>query len=190
MTKEVPRKRFPQALVIFNNVVESADNVPTEVKRLRRAISESLAENNQRSALNRRFCRQREINPKFFPKVVAWLFRQDTVRRFKKAGGYWAVQQLTSALPKISHGAKPHVALGMNKGGASEIWGFTVAEDALIYARHLHLNEGYSIDNAKQVSANLFGIDKANINKAKIPPISAIDADEQAGFIKLKYKLP
>ncbi len=109
MTKEVPRKRFPQALVIFNNVVESADNVPTEVKRLRRAISESLAENNQRSALNRRFCRQREINPKFFPKVVAWLFRQDTVRRFKKAGGYWAVKQLTSALPKISHGAKPHV---------------------------------------------------------------------------------
>lgn len=182
-----PTKSFPLSLVTFTTVVDSYPTcLPPEVTRLRQAILEALGDANQRKALSLRFCRLREQNRKFFNKVIAWLNTPNVRSKFSSNGAHWAWLELLKSISLISNGEKPHVAVGMNRIGRHSFWGFTVAEDAAIYAQYLHLNHGLSIYKAKLVTANIFGTNIANINKAKILVLSADEAFVQAKLIKLK----
>lgn len=182
-----PTKSFPLSLVTFTIVVDSYPTcVPPEVTRLRQAILEALGDTNQRKALSLRFCRLREQNRKFFNKVFEWLNIPNVKSKFSSNGAHWAWLALLKSIFLISNGEKPHIAVGMNRIGRHSFWGFTVAEDAAIYAQYLHLNRGYSIYKAKLVTASIFGTNIANINKAKIPLLSADEASKQAKLIELK----
>ena len=149
---KTPSKSFPLSLVFFKIAVDSySTKLPPEVTRLRRAIMEALINAQQRKALNLRFCRLREQNPNFFKVIIAWLTTAEVSSKFSLVGAHWARIELIKSISLISNGEKPHIAVGMNKTGRPIIWGFTVAEDAAIYAQDLHLNQGYSIYGPSQL---------------------------------------
>jgi hypothetical protein len=184
-------KRFPRALEALACVLDKRGvNAPLDVQRIASASRDAMVSIDPRTSINKRFIGLRTAHPVMFTNVLYWLCMGNTDSLFTNCGAHWALSELKQAFTLMSKGETPHVALGMNLGGKPNSWNFTVAEDAALYAQDLHQNEGYSIDNAKIVAATDFRMDKANINKAKLPKnISDSDVATQARIIKKKYKL-
>lgn len=184
-------KRFPRALAALVCVLDKRGvDAPLDVQRIALASRKAMVSNDPRVSINKRFVGLRTAHPDMFNNALDWLWRGKTWKLFDECGAFWALAELELAFIRMSKGEAPHAALGMNKGGNPSSWNFTVAEDAALYAQDLHQNQGYSIDNAKLVAADVFGTDKANINKAKLPKnIQDTDVATQAMFIQKKYKL-
>lgn len=184
-------KRFPQALEALATILEECEvEAPLNVQRIALASRKALLSKDPRTSINKRLVGLRTAHPEMFPNALDWIWRGKTVDIFADYGSQWALSVLEQAFISINEGEKPHTALGMAKGGNPDSWNITVTEDAAIYAQDLHLNQEYSIDNAKMVAANVFGTDKANINKVKIPEdLPAIDIATQAMLIRMKHKL-
>ena len=184
-------KRFPQALEALAAILEDcAIEAPLDVQRIALASRGAMLSKDPRASINKRLIGLRTAHPEIFNNTLDWLWEDQTKSLFTEYGSHWALSILEQAFISIDEGETPHVALGMAKGGNPDSWNITVTEDAAIYAHDLRLNQGYSIDNAKMVAANVFGTDKANINKAKLPEgISASDIATQSMLIKGKHKL-
>jgi hypothetical protein len=91
-----------------------------------------------------------------------------------------------------------HNSFDMDASGAQLSWGFTKAEDAAIYAQHLHVNRNMGISEARLRAAERLGVDRRDIERAftvvkhKHISISGIAMEPQtlalqAEFILLKY---
>ena len=187
------KKNFPSELdalhTLLKELKKKRENFPPEVQRVADSGRASLLSDKPRASISKRFCGLRTAHPQMFPIVTQWLNLDLTAALFNEFGFHWARVKLLKAFQLITDGEKPHVAFGMDKGGAPSMWGFTAIEDAAMYAQDLHVNHDYSIDNAKMVAAKIFCTDKANINKVKtFKDASASDIEKQAQYIKLKYK--
>ncbi|MES2501008.1 MAG: hypothetical protein V4545_00270 [Pseudomonadota bacterium] len=187
---KAPNKRFPQELdALFTLFQSNAIDYPKEIKLIAEASRNALISDNPRVSLNKRFGGLKSAHPDIFQNVLIWLKTDSTKILFEEHGLIWAINKLINGFDRIVRGEKTHEAFNMNIGGRPVLWGFTIAEDAAIYALHLHFNEGHSIDKSKIVASNIFCTDKSNINKVKMfKNVSACEIKTQAQFIKLKYK--
>jgi hypothetical protein len=187
-----PRKNFSNSLVMFARIADDNHKIVSpEVARVSKSISEAFSQSldghARRKSLNFSFRSLRNYHPDLFESVILWLKKPNIKNIFSRYGAYWALSELIIGFQNVSKGIVAHKAFNMDKPGAPCLWGFEKAEDAAVYAKHLELNEGYSVDNSKIVAENMFSIDKSNINKAKISQISPCEAKEQGEIIKIKY---
>ena len=187
---KAPNKRFPQELDALYTLFQStALDPPKEIKLIAEASRNALISDNPRVSLNKRFGGLKSAYPDIFQNALNWLKSETTYLLFEEHGLIWAFNKLVNGFDRIVCGDKTHKAFNMDIGGRPMLWGFTIADDAAIYALHLHLNHGHSIYKSKVVASNIFCTDIAYINKVKIfKDVSASDIETQAEFIKLKYK--
>lgn len=178
VAKKDPRKKLPQCLADFNEVVNSnLTTCTSEVLRLSESIRDILISDTPRESLNRHFCRLREANPGLFSSVHGWLLSKCVLKVFSEIGMHSSRLRLLDALGKVAEGVKPHAAFGMDENnGPPALWGFTLVENAAIYAQSLELNKGMDPIKARTEASIEFSVPTKDIALARIPKLTAAEA--------------
>jgi hypothetical protein len=176
------KQPLANSIVAIWVAVEGMD-APDGVAAVFLAVRGSVGADKPRATLNKRFAQLKKSRPDIFYQLHLWLERPEVKQAARNAGALGAWRIWRQASFDIHQGAKAHAAFGMNVGGRPKSPGFTLAEDAAIYAIH-SVRAGQAADegSAIHVAATIYRARVDDIQKA-LPMAQALSNSDLASAV-------
>lgn len=176
-----------RSIYTFRVAMEGAD-APQDICDLMNAIDHANVAEKPRVAINRRFAKLEQARPGLYRRLSIWLKRPEVRQQARTNGAYWAWVEWRRAAIRMHRGAKAHAAFGMDTGGRPRSQGFTLAEDAAIYAVYsLETGQAQNETDAIQGAATLYQARVAETRNA-LPLAYAIGKTGRTEAVKLSAK--